>query len=108
MSFPASPPCAAPDVISTCCPGSSEETPADSNNAPGGGGTHGEEEEGRACLVCWERPADAVLVDCGHGGLCAACAAGLWHGPGGRRCPLCRAPFAGVVRVVDEAGGLVR
>ena len=26
------------------------------------------------CFVCMDGPADAVLVECGHGGLCAACA----------------------------------
>ena len=50
-----------------------------------------------ACLVCMERPPDAVLLECGHGGICAACAARLWERD--RRCPLCREGFAGVVRL---------
>ncbi len=29
------------------------------------------EEGGRACFVCEDAAADAVLIECGHGGLCA-------------------------------------
>ncbi len=60
----------------------------------------------KACLVCWDAPPDAVLLECGHGGLCVACAERLWQG--GRRCPLCRASFAGVVRIVDADAAVVR
>jgi hypothetical protein len=60
----------------------------------------------QACLVCWVAPPDAVLLECGHGGLCVACAERLWQG--GRRCPLCRASFAGVVRIVDADAAVVR
>jgi hypothetical protein len=35
-----------------------------------GGGTEWEEGE-RACFVCMDAGADAVLLECGHGGLCA-------------------------------------
>ena len=31
----------------------------------------GEEQEGKACFVCLDADADAVLIECGHGGLCA-------------------------------------
>ena len=30
-----------------------------------------EEQEGKACFVCLDADADAVLIECGHGGLCA-------------------------------------
>jgi hypothetical protein len=55
-------------------------------------------EQGKACFVCLDGPPNAVLLECGHGGLCAACAERLWQGR--RSCPLCRAGFAGVVRIV--------
>ncbi len=64
------------------------------------------------CYLCMDRRPGAVLVECGHGGLCAACAMALWRrsaaAPGERRCPLCRAPFVGVMLIVGEAAGTVR
>ena len=59
-----------------------------------------------------DRAADAVLVECGHGGLCTACADSLWrhgaHAPGGRCCPLCRRPFIGVMHILSETECTVR
>ena len=50
-----------------------------------------------------------MLLECGHGGLCAGCAGRLWKQPGGgRACPLCRREFAGVVRIRDPAAHPVR
>ncbi len=60
----------------------------------------------KACFVCWDAPPDAVLLECGHSGLCVACAERLWQR--GRGCPLCRAGFAGVVRIVDAEAAVVR
>ncbi len=50
------------------------------------------------CFVCMERPADAVLLECGHSGLCVECATVLWNQ--GRRCPLCRRGFAAIMRII--------
>ena len=58
------------------------------------------------CIVCLEQPANAVLLECGHAGICGTCASLLWEG--GRRCPLCRELFAGVMLVVEETGGQAR
>jgi hypothetical protein len=64
------------------------------------------------CYLCMDRRPVAVLVECGHGGLCAACAMALWcrsaAAPKERRCPLCRQPFVGVMIIVSEAHGKVR
>ncbi len=64
------------------------------------------------CYLCMDRRPDTVLVECGHGGLCAACAMALWHrsaaAPRARLCPLCRLPFVGVMLIVGEAAGTVR
>ena len=55
------------------------------------------------CLVCMANPPDAVLLECGHAGVCAACAARLWDRPAAaRRCPLCRTPISAVVRILSE------
>ena len=50
-----------------------------------------------------ERSPDAVLIECGHGGLCTVCAGHLWReDPTRRRCPLCRQFFAGVVQITGR------
>ena len=42
-------------------------------------------------------------LPCLCSGLCGDCAERLWaSGPAGRRCPLCRSGFAGVMRIVEE------
>ena len=57
------------------------------------------------CIVCMERPPNTILLECGHSGVCEACATRLWGS--GRRCPLCRELFAAVMRVVEEADDVV-
>jgi len=58
-------------------------------------------DDGLSCWICLrdDVPLDAVLLHCGHGGLCLGCAANIWK----RRtpCPMCRAPVALVARVGD-------
>jgi hypothetical protein len=50
------------------------------------------------CLVCVDREADAVVVDCGHGGLCHLCAPRTVKRFGG--CCICRARcWKGVARL---------
>jgi hypothetical protein len=62
-------------------------------------------EEGNNCIICLEQSSDAVLLECGHSGLCVDCASVLWTRA--RRCPLCRQGFAAVVRIVDRDGSTV-
>ncbi len=52
-----------------------------------------------------EGPADAVLLECGHSGLCVECATVLWDQA--RRCPLCRQGFAAVMRIVARGASEV-
>jgi hypothetical protein len=49
------------------------------------------------CYACSDTEPDAVLLPCGHRGLCSACAARLWTID--RRCPLCRRELCGVVMI---------
>eukprot|EP00291_Cryptomonas_curvata_P026865 CAMPEP_0172175416 /NCGR_PEP_ID=MMETSP1050-20130122/14214_1 /TAXON_ID=233186 /ORGANISM="Cryptomonas curvata, Strain CCAP979/52" /LENGTH=268 /DNA_ID=CAMNT_0012847513 /DNA_START=18 /DNA_END=821 /DNA_ORIENTATION=+ len=63
-------------------------------------------EDGSTCIVCMERPSDAVLLECGHSGLCVECATALWDQA--RRCPLCRQSFAAVMRIVAREASSVR
>lgn len=41
-----------------------------------------------SCLICYEKQPDAVLMECGHGGLCYDCAIDIWKKNG--ECYLCR------------------
>jgi hypothetical protein len=63
-------------------------------------------DDDKPCFVCLDAAPEAVLLECGHGGLCVACAERLWQRE--RRCPLCRAGFAGVMRIVGAEAGVVR
>ena len=57
-----------------------------------------EEFEKKECTVCLERPAHVAVVPCGHRCFCtnAECTASLreWS-----RCPLCRTPMTGTLRI---------
>ena len=59
------------------------------------------------CFVCMERCADAILLECGHGGLCVECANALWGQPA-RQCPLCRGGFAAIMRIVAREARTAR
>jgi len=63
------------------------------------------------CFICFDAPADAVFMDCGHAGACLLCATtvvrgswvqaagGLSRTAGSGTCPICRAPVLQVLRV---------
>ena len=53
--------------------------------------------QGIQCYICMERVATAMLVDCGHAGLCMECGKRLLATH--RGCPLCRAPITRVMQV---------
>lgn len=40
------------------------------------------------CLICYDKLPDAVLMECGHGGLCYECSVDIWKKNG--ECYLCR------------------
>jgi Zinc finger, C3HC4 type (RING finger) len=44
----------------------------------------------KLCYVCEARDANAVLLECGHGGVCYECALGLVRQRRERSCPICR------------------
>ena len=51
------------------------------------------------CVICLDAPRTHALVPCGHKCLCGACVAG--YQSAGAKCPLCRAPCTGTMRVFD-------
>lgn len=58
-----------------------------------------EEEE---CIVCYDRKATCVLLECGHGGFCRKCACILMLRPP-HECPTCRAHIEQVVELDVES-----
>ena len=55
------------------------------------------------CIICMDAQHEAVLLRCGHTGVCAACAGQLWQSQD-RRCPLCRERIRSVLRIVGDDG----
>ncbi len=71
-------------------------------------------DEDALCFICCDRPHGAVLLDCGHGGLCGVCAQRVWLRPPSE-CPCCRCRVDQVViidapcgRPAPGDGGVVR
>lgn len=60
------------------------------------------------CTLCFDGAPDAVLLECGHGGICFGCGKKLHAGK--EKCPLCREPIALVVRIdiVNKYGNFVK
>ena len=57
------------------------------------------------CSICMDSPPDAVLLECGHGGVCVSCAESIWNQrPEGRLCPMCRVQITGIVKIVSADG----
>ena len=70
--------------------------------------TAGDEDTDTSCNICMDRLPEAILLECGHGGLCLQCAHQLWDQTGeGRLCPMCRKPITGIVKIIGESGGEV-
>lgn len=56
------------------------------------------------CVVCIERKVQTVLLECGHSCLCTACSSTLWVR--GRRCPICREYFCGIMELMGPENDL--
>merc|ERR1711920_503694 len=55
------------------------------------------------CFICYVEAPDAVLLECGHAGLCTECADHLVERrPGRAACPICRSPILAVLRLRPE------
>mmetsp|Transcript_91513 Transcript_91513/g.273081 ORF Transcript_91513/g.273081 Transcript_91513/m.273081 type:complete len:270 (+) Transcript_91513:96-905(+) len=59
------------------------------------------------CRVCYDEPAEVVLLPCRHGGLCETCLQRAIHmrprHRGGRQCPFCRRQIREVIRLYHDA-----
>ncbi len=57
-----------------------------------------DEDDESKCVICFSGPRDAVLLECGHGGLCYACARRCLRKKS-KECPMCRQPVTQVVHI---------
>ena len=53
------------------------------------------------CKLCYSQDSDAVLMDCGHGGLCFECAVQIFRRQG--QCCFCRSQVSQVLKVKAES-----
>jgi hypothetical protein len=51
------------------------------------------------CFICADRKANAVIMDCGHGGICYQCGLKLARREGEKQCPVCRSTIKQVLKL---------
>ena len=59
-----------------------------------------EESECGACSICFNNEANAVIVPCGHGGICYHCSSELKRN---RKCHICRVEVKHVVEIKQNS-----
>jgi len=61
-------------------------------------------ESEQLCFVCYDQPPKAVLMECGHAGLCTDCAVQLMERRRGQvgQCPICRSHITCVLRLRED------
>eukprot|EP01017_Pseudomicrothorax_dubius_P022439 TRINITY_DN2428_c0_g1_i8.p2 TRINITY_DN2428_c0_g1~~TRINITY_DN2428_c0_g1_i8.p2 ORF type:complete len:179 (+),score=15.76 TRINITY_DN2428_c0_g1_i8:1260-1796(+) len=56
-----------------------------------------------ACLICYDKTPDAVMLNCGHGGLCYSCSLELWNTSD--ECYLCREKIQNILQIAVPQSG---
>ena len=56
-------------------------------------------EDKEMCFVCYEAEANAVVMDCGHGGICYNCAIKSWERSD--KCHMCRGDIKSILKVLN-------
>ena len=54
-------------------------------------------ENGAPCYICFSEPANSVLLDCGHGGICVSCAIDSMKK--NNQCFLCRSVVHQIIEI---------
>ena len=95
------PPPRRPEELDTCQVDGAQRRTAELNTWPAAPRRREETAavEGRICVICADREADAVLYRCGHRCACLRCAHYLRHDR--QPCPVCRAPIDDVLRIFE-------
>jgi len=56
-----------------------------------------EQSTAQQCLICFDKPTDAVFMECGHGGVCYECSLEIWKTTA--ECFLCRKKITQVLQI---------
>ena len=87
-----------PPAASTGSAGSASAPGPASLAAPLGSDRSAGSQDGDVCFICFSGPRDAVLLECGHGGLCFGCATRCMQ-MRFQECPICRQPISQIVQL---------
>ena len=87
-----------PPAASTGSAGSASAPGPASLAAPVGSDRSAGSQDGDVCFICFSGPRDAVLLECGHGGLCFGCATRCMQ-MRFQECPICRQPISQIVQL---------
>ena len=87
-----------PPAASTGSAGSASAPGPASLEAPLGSDRSAGSQDGDVCFICFSGPRDAVLLECGHGGLCFGCATRCMQ-MRFQECPICRQPISQIVQL---------
>ena len=87
-----------PPAASTGSAGSASAPGPASLAAPLGSDRSAGSQDGDLCFICYSGPRDAVLLECGHGGLCFGCATRCMQ-MRFQECPICRQPISQIVQL---------
>ena len=60
----------------------------------------------KVCDMCCENVSNAVIMECGHGGLCYDCSLVLWKATAA--CHMCRNPISQVLQIQNDPGNVVK
>ena len=60
----------------------------------------------KICEMCCERLCNAVVMDCGHGGICYECSLEMWKSVG--HCHMCRGCISQVLQIEQSGSKLVK
>jgi hypothetical protein len=55
------------------------------------------------CLLCADKYANAVIMGCGHGGVCFECAVKMQQNAG--TCPICRGKIEKILKLLPRTDG---
>lgn len=62
--------------------------------------TSAQNNDDNLCKICYDEPADLVLIPCGHMFFCSDCKA-LYEQKSGMKCPVCREDYINALRIAN-------
>lgn len=60
----------------------------------------------KPCSICYDNGSNAVIMECGHGGICYDCSLFVWKTKG--TCHMCRSPITQILQIDQRPAKLVK